>query len=129
MMWRVLSSPKAGDKGYHCGILGEDLFWSRGNRIDEVQQEQWRSVLVDRPGFEALLRELAVLSPVQKVTAGETAEWIAAYPGSNSKEGWAAYKRHYGARAAKRDEVFQPMWREIHGEPSRGRPRKSPNDQ
>lgn len=125
MMWRVLCSPKAEDKGYKRWIDGDDLIWTRGDHIDDVTQEVWRSVFVDVLSFEGFLADRLARAAPPKLTPEETEEWIREYPGTNSKTGWDDYQRYYGARAAKRELVFQPAWIRVH-ERSKGRPRKSP---
>lgn len=127
MMWRVLCSPKADDAGYQRWTDGDDLIWTRGDHIDDFDQEIWRLVFLEQLSFDALLADLAASSPAAKVTAEETEIWIRNWPGSNSKAAWAAYRRHFGNRAGKRDEDFQPAWLRVHGTPARGQPRKSPS--
>lgn len=127
MMWRKLRSEKAPGAGYRRWIGGDDLICTRGDHIDNVTQEAWRSVFVDALSFEEVLRDLRVRARPPKVTAEETETWITNCSESNSKTAWAAYRHHYGNRAGKRDEDFQPSWLRVHGAPSRGRPKKSPN--
>lgn len=129
MMWRVLCSPNADDAGYQRCIHCDDLIWNRGDHVDDFDQEIWQAVWLDRLSFDAFLADLARCSPAAKVTAEETKNWIMAWSGSNSKVAWAAYRRHFGNRAGKRDEDFQPEWLRVHGTPSRGQPKKSPNSQ
>lgn len=129
LMWRVLASPKAPEAGFQRMISGEDLLWNRGASRDDIHQEAWRAVFIDTTSLEALIRDISDRAPPAKVTPAETAAWIAAWPGDNSKEAWRAYRRHFGSRAGKRDEDFLPAWQRHHGTRSRGRPKKSPSGQ
>lgn len=125
MTWRVLCSKKAPEAGYMRWLAGDDLVWTHGDHIDNVTQEVWRSVFVDPQSFEAFLGDLRARAAPPKVDPDETEEWIRGYPGTNSKTGWDDYRLYYGARAAKRELVFQPSWNRVHGG-LKGRPRKSP---
>lgn len=125
MMWRVLASSKAKDKGYERMIDGDDLIWNRGDRIDNLIQEAWRSVYVDGVSFETLLRDVVDHYRPGELSQEEIEGWIRDYPGSNYKIAWADFQRHFGAGACKRDERFMPAWRKVRGNPKRGQPRKS----
>ena len=126
MTWRVIASPKANDKGYSRTINGDELIWSRGDHVDNFVQEAWRSVFVDRMSLEAIQREMAARAPFAKATTEETAAWIAEWPGTDGKQAWQAYQRHFGRRAGKREEDFMPAWKRHTGYRPRGRPKKSP---
>lgn len=126
MTWRVLASPIAGLKGYERMICGDDLIWNRGDHIDNVIQEAWRSVYVDSVSFESLLRDVVDHYRPGELSQEEIEGWIRDYPGSNYKIAWADFQRHFGAGACKRDERFMPAWRKVRGNPKRGQPKKSP---
>lgn len=125
MAWRVLASPIAGSKGYERMICGDDLIWNRGDHIDNLIQEAWRSVYVDSVSFETLLRDVVDHYRPGELSQEEIEDWIRDYPGSNYKTAWADFQRHFGAAACKRDERFMPAWRKVRGNPKRGQPRKS----
>lgn len=128
MMWRVLASSKADQKGYHRMIAGEDLIANRGTGGDDFEQEAWRAVFIDTTSLHALLRDISARAPGTKIAPAETAAWIDEWPGSNGKTAWQAYQAHFGSRAGKRDDDFLPAWQHHHGR-SRGRPKKSPRGQ
>lgn len=126
LMWRILCHPEAAAKGYECFTRDDALFWTRGDGGDEYRQRAFDVVLLDGPSFALWLRDVVNHYRPGKVSREEIAKWIRAYPGSNSKTAWADFQAHFGPGACKRDMEFRPVWLEVHGNPQRGQPKKSP---
>src|SRR3546814_253738 len=125
-MWRVLCHADAEVKGFECFTRDDALFWTLGDDGDGYRQRGFDVVLLDRPSFELWLREVVDTYRPSELSQDQIEAWIGDYAGTNCKAAWADFQRHYGAGACKRDERFQPAWRKVHGNPQRGRPKKSP---
>lgn len=124
MTWRILSSKIAPKRGYERSIRGDQIVWTHAQ---SDAQEIYQSVFVDRLGFDALMAEIEARRSSGKLQRHETAAWIEAYPGTNSKQAWRDYRAAFGPRACKRDEEFQPLWLQLRGNRKPGQPKKSPN--
>lgn len=125
-MWRVLCHAEAKANGYECFTRDNALFWTLGDGGDGYRQRSFDVVLLDRPSFELWLRDVVSAYRPGELSQHQIEAWIEDYAGTNCKAAWADFQRHFGARACKRDERFQPAWRKVHGNPQRGQPKKSP---
>jgi hypothetical protein len=124
-MWRVLSSTRPAAEACQRWAHGDELGWTLGDG-DTYQHRVFDGVTVDLALFDLWLRDVANRYRPSKVSREEIEKWIRAYPGSNSKTAWADFQRHFGPGACKRDMEFRPVWIELHGNPQRGQPKKSP---